>query len=141
MASSALAQDSGAYRAAPWAFAMRIALRASYSDSGALASVVKRSKRISSYVPRFKSSNFASTVLTEPLVSPRTTFSMTTTSLGKLTAKYGSAVTIMANVWRLVVTANLLLLPSSTTSPKLLGLPSGEMAHKTYVKYAEPKVD
>ena len=52
---------------------------------------------LKTYDPRFNNSYLASISSALPSVSPRTMFSITTTSLGWLTAKYGSAVTIMPN--------------------------------------------
>ena len=59
------------------------------------------------YVPRLSSSYLAWIISTLPLVPSRTTFSMTTTSLGCVTAKYGSAVTIRPNACSSVVTFTL----------------------------------
>src|ERR1035438_8972938 len=59
------------------------------------------------YWPRFSSSYLASTCSMVPSVSLLTKFSATTTSLGCVTAKYGSAVTMRPNVWRSVVATDL----------------------------------
>ena len=66
-------------------------------------------------------------------------FCITTTSLGWLTAKYGSAVMIMPNDCSDVVTLMSFFLSEGSTSPSRLGLPSGVIAHSTYVRYSGPK--
>ena len=82
-------------------------------------------------MPRFSSSYWASTYSTAPRVFLRTTFSMTTTSLGCDTAKYGSAVTMRPKACNSVVMFSLLSEPLRRTSPRLVARPSGVIAHIT----------
>jgi hypothetical protein len=85
-----------------------MALRASARSSGAPASSgfgANDAPWSRKYEPRLKRSYFACTVSTVLVSAPRTAFSRTTTSLGWLTAKYGSAVTINPNACSSVVTS------------------------------------
>ena len=52
-------------------------------------------------------------------------------SLGSVTEKYGSAVTIMPNDCSAVVTRILFRVPAGSTSPRFWARPSDEIAHNT----------
>ena len=67
-------------------------------------------------------------------------FSSTTRSLGRVTAKYGSAVTTKPKAWRSVLTLTELFPSWGTISPKFEARPSGVIAHSTYVRYSGPKI-
>src|SRR3984893_3009436 len=73
-------------------------------------------------------------------VSAGITFSSTTTFPGCVTAKYGSAVTIIPNVCMSLMAFTCPLPWFSTTSPKFTARPCGDTAHNTYVRYSSPNL-
>src|SRR5471030_3210892 len=83
-------------------------------------------------LPRGSNSYFGWISSVAPMVSGRISFSITTTSLGCRTAEYGSAVTIIPNACKSVVTCRWAWSdPPATTSPRFFGCPSGVIAQST----------
>ncbi len=134
---------SGASASALRDFAISTALRASYNSSGicSRSGVMARGFPSFSYWLRFISL-YSFTGNSFPFVFFRVSLSKITISLGRRTAKYGSAVTIIENVCAGVVAPNFaspFLLTSN--SPRFPVRPSGVTIHTTYVRSSAPSFE
>src|SRR2546429_8701233 len=115
---------------------MATALRACSKSFGVLGSAVLEASfaavMSTVYCPRSTTSNLVSIGCSQPFVFDFTTFSRTTISLGRVTEKYGSAVTMTPKGCRSMLTLTEDFPFLGTISPRPTGRPPGGRGPNKY---------